>query len=214
MWIQKEHFDFPSNLHGISHTLRVMLHTRLITTSFQSPGWFLNASPEDITLAGRAAFRAAMIHDMARKHDNEDFVHGADAAVEKYHLLSDRYEILTEESQAIHIACMRHSITDVSFKPTVNHLATAILKDADALDRIRLGDLDPKRLRLRNSHHWIRFAEVLYENFSDVENWEEMIDWVEAWYPQVGLLINLQEIKMPSDYQLSDNFSPHDKLRT
>ena len=39
----------------------------------------------------------------------------------------------------------------------------ALLKDADGLDRVRLGDLDPKYLRLPESKKMIGFAQQLFD---------------------------------------------------
>jgi hypothetical protein len=39
----------------------------------------------------------------------------------------------------------------------------ALLKDADGLDRVRLGDLDPKMLRLPESQKMIAFAQQLFD---------------------------------------------------
>jgi hypothetical protein len=39
----------------------------------------------------------------------------------------------------------------------------ALLKDADGLDRVRLGDLDPKFLRLPQSKPMMSFAQQLFD---------------------------------------------------
>jgi hypothetical protein len=39
----------------------------------------------------------------------------------------------------------------------------ALLKDADGLDRVRLGDVDPSYLRHPESHNMIDFAETLFK---------------------------------------------------
>ena len=48
----------------------------------------------------------------------------------------------------------------------------AILKDADALDRCRIGDLDIKYLRYKESRHLVRTIEFIYRNtcreYSDI----------------------------------------------
>ena len=44
----------------------------------------------------------------------------------------------------------------------------ALLKDADALDRVRLGDLDPNYFRLRESRAMVDFAQQLYDDTHSV----------------------------------------------
>jgi hypothetical protein len=40
---------------------------------------------------------------------------------------------------------------------------TTLLKDADALDRVRLGDLDARYLRHREAHGMICFAQEVFD---------------------------------------------------
>ena len=44
-------------------------------------------------------------------------------------------------------------------------LLASCLKDADTLDRVRLGDLDVSRLRLRSGAELAPFAEALYRQY-------------------------------------------------
>jgi len=37
------------------------------------------------------------------------------------------------------------------------------LKDADGLDRVRLGDVDPRYLRNTEAHHMVAFAQTLFD---------------------------------------------------
>jgi hypothetical protein len=45
---------------------------------------------------------------------------------------------------------------------------TSLLKDADALDRVRIGDLDPRYLRNSEAHPMIEFAHTLFERTDGV----------------------------------------------
>jgi hypothetical protein len=45
---------------------------------------------------------------------------------------------------------------------------TSLLKDADGLDRVRLGDLDPRFLRNPQARDMIPFAEALFEETDGV----------------------------------------------
>jgi hypothetical protein len=121
----------------------------------------------------RLAFFAAYIHDMARKHDGYCTIHGADAANQKLNLYHDLFiengasssDLLTiGKAVTMHSAGHELSGTDPDW------LTTALLKDADALDRIRLGntDLDPSFLRFRETHDCIKSGRELY--FRSIEN--------------------------------------------
>lgn len=41
------------------------------------------------------------------------------------------------------------------------------LQDADRLDRVRLGDLDPGYLHFNTSRRRVKFADALYEAYED-----------------------------------------------
>ena len=66
-----------------------------------------------------------------------------------------------EDYPAIQAAVTCHSAGESA--PTDPHWnLIALLKDADGLDRVRLGDLDPSYLRHSEARGTIRFAERLY----------------------------------------------------
>jgi hypothetical protein len=153
--LNENQFDHHSKLHGILHTYRVMVHTLRL-------GILTGRQHEATT-----AFFAAYIHDMARKHDGYCTQHGADSA--NYKLPSYR-ELFSEngatENEILLIgkAVTLHSTNTELQKHDPDWMTVAILKDADALDRIRLGaaDLNPSYLRLKESHDCIRYGEELY----------------------------------------------------
>lgn len=164
-----EQFDQQSHIHGILHTYRVMLHClRLGILS-------------DNIADARVAFFGAYIHDMARLHDGYCSIHGADAARYKFPLYQKLYisEGATfQDLKVIKQIVTRHSIPNEPLREHEIFQTLALLKDADALDRIRLGrhDLDPKFLRLEKTHESISFGEDLYyatnnksiKTFSDI----------------------------------------------
>lgn len=153
--LSQQQFDHHSLLHGVMHTYRVMLHVLrlgLITGNIAE---------------AKIAFFAAYIHDMARKHDGYCTQHGTDAANHKL----PRYEDLFIKNGATQIdllsigkACAMHSLGNELQRADPDWLTVALLKDADALDRIRLGedDLNVSYLRFRESHDQIDFARKLY----------------------------------------------------
>jgi hypothetical protein len=149
------HFDHPSDLHGINHTYRVM-----------ALGWYLSLESGHEALAG-AVLAAAFVHDMARKHDGYCTEHGRWAAEKKLSLFEPlflQHGIQPEFLDRIHTAIVYHSLREELKPEHPAFLLTSILKDADALDRIRLGpeNLDPRYLRLKESHAMIEPAKQLY----------------------------------------------------
>jgi hypothetical protein len=155
--LNQGHFDHSSLLHGISHTYRVMCHVLFLGKNL---GWERET---------RLAFCAAFIHDMSRKHDGYCTKHG-------YWSMCDKLPVFTEfflsqgantyEIKEIGTAVRNHS---EGFELSPDHpfyKTTALLKDADALDRIRLGqnNLDPAFLRLKATAKFIPFAIELFRN--------------------------------------------------
>ncbi|MBN2173275.1 MAG: HD domain-containing protein [Bacteroidales bacterium] len=153
--LKQEYFDHVSSIHGISHTYRVMCHTLYIGTAAG-----LNRETE-------IALSAAYIHDLARKHDGYCNQHGLWSVQDKLPLFTGFFGMMgitDEEIMIISEAVKNHS--EANELDTVNkaYIVTALLKDADALDRIRLGDynLDPTYLRFKESAGLIPFAKELF----------------------------------------------------
>lgn len=147
-------FDHPSRLHGASHTWRVMTHVLIIGRNL----------PSEVL---RPAFFGAFIHDMARQHDGYCSQHGEDAAATKPEMFSDlfaRYKLSPKEFEAMKCAVTFHSLPVEPGNDHPHHLCISLLKDADALDRIRMGplNLNPAYLRLEESRRLIRFSHRLY----------------------------------------------------
>lgn len=138
--LSKELFGYYSvySIHGIGHTTRVLFGTYLI-------GRFADdISDEDKV----ASYYAAVIHDTGRFHDGVDDEHGMSSAM-KY---SDYLTMTITDPcvrKRIVDAVIYHSISDKDTPMTVKeNMAWKILKDADGVDRFRLGDCNPSRLRL------------------------------------------------------------------
>ena len=153
--LKPEFFNRKSELHGISHTYRVMALT-----------WDLG-SRINMARERNLAFMAAFIHDMARNHDGICWKHGKRAVKYKLPLFREFFieqgaseNDLDEISFSVHYHCTpREPEKSHPFSPTL-----ALLKDADALDRIRMGsrNLNPHMLRYDESRKMIREAENLY----------------------------------------------------
>ena len=168
--LRKSHFDHQSSLHGIAHTYRVMINTLLISDRLGDKK------------AGLLAFCSAFIHDMARKHDGRCSKHGPDSAAFKLPAFSDLfsgYGVTPLEMDFIREAVIQHSYRERLTKDDDGYFVMAILKDADALDRCRLGDLDPYFLRLKPSHDLIARAKRNFEITgynNDFNSFSEFID--------------------------------------
>lgn len=161
--LEEKQFDHHSNLHGIMHTYRVMLHVLQLGLA---TGYVAEA---------RNAFFAAYIHDMARKHDGYCTQHGTDAANIKlpvYQPLFIKNGAKPADILSIAKACTLHSLNKEPDTTDPDWLTVALLKDADALDRIRLGEgaLNVSYLRFKETHKHIDFAMKLYYQTSKMKS--------------------------------------------
>ena len=152
--LKQSFFDRESHLHGIPHTYRVMTHCLALgmMTGFKRESFL--------------AFCGAFIHDMSRQHDDRCYEHGKWAAQFKLPEHRDRFlesGIIEDELPVIVDIVTAHSQPG-DIQSEKKNISLAILKDADALDRIRLGahGLNPQFLRLEHSHLLIESAERLY----------------------------------------------------
>jgi hypothetical protein len=126
------------------------------------------------------AFAAAMVHDMARRHSGFCEQHGIWAVEEK---LPERTALfrdwglddegLRQVAYAVRYHCRDDAPEDALAGPVL-----ALLKDADALDRVRFGGPDAIG---RHYLHWahteatIPFAERLCWVFADPDSWEPLL---------------------------------------
>lgn len=142
----KEMIPFKNDLegHGKIHCLRVLLNATII------------ANHEEVNEAFDRSilFTACIAHDMAREHDYEDMSHGE----ESYFCLQENLGICDNEE--LKFIMKYHSIPDRQALKELKNFPKDrqeplkkllyILKDADALDRVRFGirSLDMNFLRL------------------------------------------------------------------
>ena len=149
---------FHSQVHGPGHIHRVLLLAALLC--------WKEGAPEEMV---RQVFRAASYHDVGRTFDGYDIYHGARSALRLAALTGQTGEALVELQAAV----TAHSRPDrqmasivASFQPRdLPHAMalTRLLKDADNLDRVRLGDLDPKFLRHDSAKDLVGFAQRLFQ---------------------------------------------------
>jgi hypothetical protein len=169
--LKEDFFDHPSRVHGINHTYRVMYHVLNIGRAARLK--------HEIHLAYCAAF----IHDMARLHDGYCTEHGGWAAKNKL----PQFEELFYKSgvsrfgiRAIKLAVANHSVRYEIKKENPYYKTVALLKDADALDRIRIGEnnLKIEYLRYPEAIGMVDFAKELYYQSDGkiLANFKELID--------------------------------------
>ena len=151
-----EDFRHPSTLHGQGHVTRVMVHaTRLVEATGR----------HDL---GPRLWAAVFLHDLARTHDGVCYRHGADAAqrLRSESALQNRLAeagLSTDDYPAIEAAVTAHSAPKEVAKDNAHWPLIALLKDADGLDRVRLGDLDPRYLRHAETKGMVPFAQRLFD---------------------------------------------------
>ena len=149
-------FAHASKIHGQAHVGRTMIHAfRLI----EATGMHEEAS---------RLWGAVYLHDLARTHDGFDEVHGMHAVM-RVNESTDLQERLVargvqSDDPSMLLAVMMHCLPDdhsaYGGKPIWPLLA--LLKDVDALDRVRFGDLDASYLRFEATRGMVKFAQDLY----------------------------------------------------
>ncbi|MGE5229278.1 MAG: HD domain-containing protein [Deltaproteobacteria bacterium] len=164
-------FRRPSRLHGEGHTRRVHVHAQRLLERLR---W-----DED---DARLVLQAALWHDIGRETDGVEPPHGARSAA-RADELGLTAELGAHDAALVRFAITRHSLPDGGAAALAARLATAddparrlaeperalrvlwLLKDADALDRVRLGfgeRADPQQLRHPEAVGQIAFADQLY----------------------------------------------------
>lgn len=147
-----EDFVHPSQIHGQEHVSRVMVHASLL---LQLTGQEHLAVP---------LWASVYLHDVARTHDGLCHRHGADAArrFSEFQSLFAKAGLQREHEHAVRTAVSWHAVPREL--PRAHRYAPLIhlLKDADALDRVRIADLDPRYLRYAVSRSLTDFAQELF----------------------------------------------------
>lgn len=163
-------FNMPdSPIHAYGHCERVLLYSLMLCEKIYGD----NREAMDILAA------ASTFHDSRRQYDYLDTGHGARAAVYYKEYCDSHPDLVYHEESAW---LMRyHDLDDkVGIEAIKKHFGAdaervlklyAIFKDADALDRWRLGScgLDSRYLRLKESHELVDFARELVAATVDPE---------------------------------------------
>lgn len=150
---------YDSEIHGLKHNIRVSIYTLLIVNQG-------NYSKEDLQIL----LEAAKYHDTGRINDEDDLAHGKRSS-DMMSFLSNRYSDV--DMNYLKSIVEAHSIPDakrdiITKKNKLDnigryHKLLNVLKDADALDRVRTADLDVTFLRTEKGKDLEPFAKELYK---------------------------------------------------
>lgn len=161
--LEDSFFDRSNRIHAKAHTYRVMCHVITI------------AEMAGQSREGCLALCAAFIHDMARNDDGYCKLHNkwaAEVKLPEFENFFYQSGILRKDREEIRVAVNFHSIEQEldRFHPFAK--TTALLKDADALDRFRYSDddFDAKFLRYKSSFQLIDFGRHLYMETKSIPN--------------------------------------------
>jgi hypothetical protein len=168
--LNKELFDHAGWIHGLNHVYRVMTNVVYLGNMLQ------NKHETQLALC------AAYIHDMSRKHDGICHEHGLWAAqnkLPKFKALFYEFGLDENDIAEVQTAVSNHSLKTELDKSHPHYITTCILKDADALDRIRLGKdfLDTSYFRFNETKKLLQFSELLLKKtrLKKVKTFKEML---------------------------------------
>lgn len=149
-------FTHASRLHGRAHVARTLIHAFILITM------------RDHQKDAPPLWTAVYLHDLARTHDGKCHSHGADA-VRKYgdnltlRRLFSQGGLQEEQYPAVFAAVEHHARPEELPERHPHRGLTALLKDADGLDRVRINDLNPAYLRFAESRKLVAFAQWLFD---------------------------------------------------
>ena len=163
----------PSGIHGVGHVRRTLLLSLLMSD-------FDKLSIQHTLILAYAS----VYHDIGRTHDGVDDYHGY-ASYQKVleHGLLNNHE--ANEVYAIKELIERHAISDkkaFSFETLDDgkwdevQFLLQYFKDADGLDRVRLGDLNAKYLRTGTAKRMTLVAQQILERSKGKNNDNCLLD--------------------------------------
>lgn len=130
--------DHIGGIHGIGHEARVLIWQELLARLVLADG-------QRQALDQEALRWAAVIHDTQRVEDGLDLLHGSRAATWVRRKRTVQKALTAPTLETLAYLCTWHVPPD-SAAPTMT-AELAVFKDADGLDRVRLGDLNARYLR-------------------------------------------------------------------
>lgn len=144
-------------IHGIAHEARVLIWTQVVAAA---------ATDEGLNVDADVLGWAAAIHDTQRHNDGADPMHGDRAA----DWIERQPELLPASVSMERVAylCRWHVPPDEHAPAMTDELK--VFKDADALDRWRIGDLDRSRLRLAASTRLLDASYALWSATAELDD--------------------------------------------
>lgn len=163
---------YQSRIHGNGHIERTMLLGAMIAQALE-----LSAHESRMLLL------CCSYHDIGRRNDFRDDSHGNIAAKK---LMSPDMKpkfrgYSAEDFKIMQAAITLHSISDKEIDNVARRYGlethsteryyriAKCLKDADNLDRVRLGDLDPKHLRHQESIDMVPDAQWIFDKYKEAK---------------------------------------------
>ncbi len=156
---------YQSHIHGIGHIERVLLFGGLIAMHNQC-----NEADTALLLT------ACSYHDIGRVNDSLDDDHGKRSS----EMLPSVIALPAEDMAIVQAAIYAHSVDDSRMEDIIRAFGiydkqralniARMLKDADALDRVRVFDLNPNYLRFACSKNYVDFANTLFKIYSSKES--------------------------------------------
>ncbi|MBC7074703.1 MAG: HD domain-containing protein [Syntrophomonadaceae bacterium] len=159
--LKEEFFFRPKGTHGLKHTKRVLFLTLVLAGKE-------NLDERSTKILGEAA----LYHDIGRTDDNLDFQHGFKSyqKASEGGLLDFNHK---EDQEIVKFIIENHCIDDKIARSNLDKYNLAskneawklfnIFKDADALDRIRINDLDVRQLRTNSAADLLLVARQLFK---------------------------------------------------
>ena len=147
---KKEWLLYDSRLHGVGHMTRVFILQELICQQLERQGDIVN----------RMATRwATSVHDVGRIDDEFDLEHGKRSV--KWMNVNVPASV-SPETLDIATYIVHWHVPHDDEAPTMT-TELQVMKDADSLDRVRLGDLDESYLRTAPAKNMVYVAQQLWE---------------------------------------------------
>lgn len=168
--LRKEYL-YHSHIHGLAHIERVLLFGAILAME-------TGCNEADT----RLLLTACSYHDIGRMDDSVDDDHGRRSS----EMLPSFLPLSGESMAIVQASIYAHSVSDARMDDVLSQFfipdrnrglqIAKLLKDADALDRIRVALLDPNYLRFQCSHHYIDFSTRLFRYYCEKQVLKEYRD--------------------------------------
>ncbi len=160
-WFHRE----PFGIHGVGHVTRVLIWSAILSSRFADPASFRY----------KELLWAASTHDVGRWDDGVDSGHGARSADWiGANLVAQRPKAGRTDISFVQELSTWHQVSDDEIVKW--SLELMLLKDADGLDRVRIHDLDPQRLRTQQAARLADDAEKLFLATRHLESASDVLD--------------------------------------